>query len=146
MLIEWNNRFSVDIPKYDSQHLRLFFIINNLHDAMEKGLGQAALRNILDELVEYTLIHFQEEEMSMADCRYPGLATHVQEHKKLQAEVNNFINDLNSGKSVVTGEVLGFLVKWLKDHIVQSDKKYSPFLKKHDAQKALNSVSFQKKI
>jgi hemerythrin-like metal-binding protein len=146
MLVEWKPEFSLDIPKFDSQHIRIFFLINGLHEAMERRHGADALKKTLDELINYTKTHFQDEEKAMAESRFPGLEAHKAEHRKLEKDVEKFYADLASGKAVFSGEVLRFLISWLMDHIAKSDKKYATHFKSRGRGSFVDSALFQKRV
>ncbi|MBT0666490.1 hemerythrin family protein [Geobacter pelophilus] len=57
-------------------------MVNQLNDPMETGKGHAALKSILDGLIQYTASHFSDEERVMAQHNYPDLAMHKKAHEK----------------------------------------------------------------
>jgi len=146
MLVEWKPEYSLDIPRFDSQHIRIFFLINSLHEAMERRNGHDVMKKILDELVGYTKTHFQEEEKAMAENRFPGLEVHKAEHRKLERDVEKFYSDLAAGKAVFSGDLLGFLIAWLKDHIAKSDKRYAVHIRGKGKNALINASLFQNKF
>ncbi|MBI1937888.1 MAG: bacteriohemerythrin [Ignavibacteriales bacterium] len=127
-LLTWNNTYSVNINSIDNQHKRLVDLMNNLHDAMKQGKGKDVLGEILNDLANYTVYHFNHEEKLFASHGYPEGNLHKAEHDKLIKQVDELKNKYNSGSVTVTLDVLNFLKNWLTDHIVGSDKKYSSFL------------------
>ena len=127
-LIKWNESFSVNIVEIDLQHQKLVSLINELNQAMLQGMGKAALTNILNELVAYSLNHFSIEEKYFAQYRYPDTASHKKEHLDFIQKVASFKKDFDSGKLGLSIEVMNFLSDWLQTHIKGSDKKYQPFL------------------
>jgi len=127
-LVTWDQTYSVSVKKMDDQHQRLFALINALHDAMRQGKGQAAVQDTVRELSSYTATHFRAEEELLRKSNYPGLAAHQAEHQKYIAKVNQFAEDLNSGKNASSISVLGFLKDWLAEHIKRTDRSYSAFL------------------
>jgi len=143
MLVEWKPDYSLDIPKFDSQHIRIFFLINTLHEAMERRHGNEAMKKILDELVGYTKTHFQDEEKAMAENRFPELEAHKVEHRKLENDVEKFYSDLAAGKAVFSGDLLKFLIAWLKDHIAKSDKRYAVHIRGKGRHAHFNASLFQ---
>jgi hemerythrin-like metal-binding protein len=78
--------------------------------------------------VEYACEHFALEEALMAQARYPELVRHKAEHDKLTAEVAKLMQDVESGKTVLSMKLLQFLRSWLQDHIMGCDKKYVSYL------------------
>jgi hemerythrin len=96
---------------------------------MSAGQGKPALAKILDRLVQYTTVHFAHEERLMSLHRYPDMAAHMAEHRALTKQVLDFQKNFESGKALVTVQVLNFLKNWLKHHIAESDQRYVPFFK-----------------
>ena len=127
-LIEWKDEFSVGISSIDAQHTKLIQIINKLYDGMMRGSGRNILGSVLDELDQYTKTHFSLEERLMNAHGFPGYRRHKEEHDKLAAQVDEFVNAFDAGKKQLTMEVLMFLKSWLENHILGTDKRYSAFL------------------
>jgi len=104
--LQWEDKYSVNIPEVDSQHKVLFKLIERLDNAIREKRGSAACQGILGELVDYTRIHFALEE-------------------SLIAEVAELQNKIASGTASISFELMQFLRVWLTKHIMQSDQKYA---------------------
>ncbi len=63
----------------------------------------------------------------MKQCKYPEMVVHTAEHEALKEEVLKFSKAYREGTETVSFELLNFLRKWLTNHILRSDKKYSKF-------------------
>jgi hemerythrin len=59
---------------------------------------------------------------------YPGFAAHQAEHQKFIARVNQFTENLKTGRNASSIAVLGFLKDWLAQHIRRTDRSYSAYL------------------
>jgi hemerythrin len=127
-LMEWSPAFSVKVKKFDDQHKKLVELVNQLHDAMRSGQGNAMLGVVLQQLISYTANHFSEEEKVMAANGYPDLAAHKVEHEKLVTQVLDLQKKFQAGSSMLTITVMNFLKDWLTNHIQGVDKKYGAFL------------------
>lgn len=127
-LIDWSDSYSVKIKEIDNQHAKLVGIINELHTAMKEGKGKETIGKVLDELINYTEVHFKFEESLMGKNNYPELYPHKIQHVELVRQVMEFKKNLIAGNVVLSQEVQSFLKKWLVDHIIGTDKKYTPFL------------------
>ncbi|BCS52441.1 bacteriohemerythrin [Geobacter sp. SVR] len=127
-LMEWGPTLSVKVKKFDDQHKKLVELVNQLHDAMKAGQGDAMLGLVLQSLISYTATHFADEEKVMQVNGYPDLAKHKIEHEKLVAHVLELQKKFQSGGAVLTLSVMSFLKDWLNTHIQGSDKKYGVFL------------------
>ncbi len=127
-LIDWSDRYSVGVFKFDNQHKMLIKQINDLHMAMRIGNGKSSLITVMDNLVKYTVEHFADEEREMQRTNYPDYMAHKREHDKLVEKVQDLRERMSSGKIVVTMEVMNFLRDWLTNHIAKVDKQYSDHL------------------
>ena len=127
-LLTWNESFSVGVKSIDQQHLGLFGMVNELHDAMMKGQAQTAAGPLLDKLVRYTRDHFAYEERLMEAAKYPQLAGHRVHHSDLTHQVEEFVARYKRGDGTLNIELLRFLSNWLTRHIQQEDKGYRPWL------------------
>lgn len=130
-LIQWDDSFSVNVVEIDLQHKKLVEMINELHEAMRIGEGNAVLGKVIDGLVDYAVIHFQTEEKYFDKFGYPETDIHKKEHSDFAQKVAKFKDDFAIGKVCLSFEVMKFLSNWLKDHIKGSDKKYGPFFNGH---------------
>jgi hemerythrin len=133
-LFAWNESYSVRVRQFDSQHQKLFEIVNTLADAMRAGKGEDVIRDVVAKLAAYTRTHFLHEESVMQQTGYPGLPAHRQQHARLMASVEQYQSDLEQGHQADTVAVLQFLRNWLINHIQKSDKAYSAHLNGHGVQ------------
>jgi hemerythrin len=127
-LLNWNESYSVKIAQIDSQHKKLVDIINNLHDSMKAGKSKEVLGKILNQLIDYTANHFKTEEDLFDKYGYPDKIAHKRQHGDLVDQVLKFKANYESGKSVLSIDLMNFLKEWLIQHMSGSDKKYSSYL------------------
>lgn len=126
--MQWNKLFNTNIKIIDEQHQGLVEILNSLYDSMLINNSSAELGELLEKLVNYTVIHFKSEEALLDKYDYPETVEHKAEHKYLANKAEKYLKDYKSGVLDITDDVLYFLKDWLKKHIVHTDKKYSAFL------------------
>ncbi len=127
-LVSWSHGLSVNIREIDEQHKKLVQLLNDLYAAMKAGKGEAVQARLLEELVNYTIHHFENEERYLTKYGYPEFRQHKQEHEALKAKVADFAGKLRQGKVAVSSEILTFLKNWVVNHIKKTDKRYSSFL------------------
>lgn len=123
----WKPEYSVNIRSIDAQHQKLVGMINDLFDAMKVGKGKETVERLLIELIDYTKVHFTEEERLLQANNYPGLLAQQGEHRRLIQQVLEYQQQWKAGKPV-TIEFSQFLKNWLTQHILVEDMKYSKFL------------------
>ena len=121
--ISWGEEYSVSIPSIDAQHQRLFELVNELFRGV-KEMKQDVISRVLDELVAYTVQHFDFEEKLFAKIGYSQEAEHKAHHKALVGQVSAFVGEFRSGEGMVDFRLLNFLRNWLKGHIQIEDVKY----------------------
>jgi hemerythrin len=126
--VEWTDNLSVGIQEIDEQHKVLINLINRLfNETIVNQASSKVTEQVLQELVEYTLVHFAVEESLFRIFDYPGIETHMAIHAGLKAQVIELQKKVREGQEVNT-DLLMFLKKWLTNHILQEDQRYAPFL------------------
>jgi hemerythrin len=126
--MKWEDAFSVGIATIDKQHMKLIDMINTLYDHMKAGKSGEVIEELLSSLIDYTKVHFATEEKLFERYGYPQAAAHKKEHDDFVGTVAKFNQDYLDKKAGLSIQVLNFLTKWLRDHILITDKAYGPFL------------------
>jgi hemerythrin len=127
--VAWRPEYSTGIAAMDVQHHKLFGLLNMLHDAMEGQTEVEAgqLMFILNQLMNYTLVHFRDEEELMRSHGFPGLEAHIQVHRRLVARLQTQIQAHE--RCELDAQALStFLGEWIVGHVVAEDKQYGSFL------------------
>jgi hemerythrin-like metal-binding protein len=127
----WSSYFFVGVETLDVQHRRLFDIMDELDVAMKDGQAGGVAGRLLDELLEYTRVHFSTEETMMRTAKYAGFARHRDLHTELAGQVKEYLARERSGDSSVQAELLHFLREWLADHIQREDRAFGVWLNAH---------------
>lgn len=127
----WTPKYSVNISKIDQQHSKFIDILNNLNMTLKKGEGREIIDKIIAELEDYADFHFKTEEDLFKKYDYPEYVEHKKEHDDFKKKVKEFLEksqNQKSGKVVLTIEISNFMLDWLINHILKSDKKFGPYL------------------
>ncbi|HCT29918.1 MAG TPA: hemerythrin [Bacteroidales bacterium] len=127
---KWEKTYAFGIEAIDKDHQMLVMIINELYEAMESGNSKKILNDIVYRLTDYAKNHFRREEMILKSIAYHEYDSHKAEHNDFINQVVVFKQKLDSGEIAFSVEVARFLREWLKEHILSSDKKYVPEMKK----------------
>ena len=144
--IEWSGELSVGIEEIDAQHKVLVDLLNRIHEAIQQRHGTEVTRQIVDQLGEYTRIHFAVEESLMRILHYSEYEQHKDEHDKLIEQLNALQKKLVEGKASVSYELAHFLKVWLTKHIMEADKRYSPYFLEQGIRPELSKQSWIKKL
>lgn len=125
---KWGQDLSVGVSQLDTQHKRLFQVVDDLHQTMKDGKGAEGIGKILGGLLSYTKTHFADEEKVMEKADFPGLADHRKLHEALTEKVADYQNQFESGRIQIVIELSRFLNQWLTSHIKGHDQEYAKFM------------------
>jgi len=128
-LISWSSKIETGIKKFDDQHKELVRLLNKFYSAINEGRSKSVLGEILKELANYTVYHFQSEEEAFRQFNFPEKDEHIRIHKDLVNQVVKIIKDFEAGKDVVSVNLLQFLKEWVVKHIMGDDMKYGKYFK-----------------
>lgn len=122
----FTDKFKTGIAIIDEEHKKLFDIIGNIYKAIGAELVHDKfdlILDILDELKDYTQVHFADEENYMKEIGYEGLAQQQILHEKFIETLNDVnLDHVDDNQEEYLYEVLGFLQNWLVNHILKVDK------------------------
>ena len=126
--LEWNESYSVNVERLDTQHRRLFTAANTLIGAIDSCQDPAEINAILDFLINYTNYHLTEEETLLASYHYEFKDRHAQGHQELIDQILKFKSHLTETPPLSADQVFEFLQGWIANHILQEDLEYSAYL------------------
>lgn len=127
-VIRWRDSYNTGVAQFDREHHKLVELIDVMYGAVRDKSGKEVVAKACAELIDYTVYHFDNEELAMAAVHYPGLDEHKTEHKRLKQEAEAFLERINSSFPDGATELYHFLRDWLVNHIQDCDKKYSSSL------------------
>ncbi|MBI5615652.1 MAG: bacteriohemerythrin [Gammaproteobacteria bacterium] len=125
-LFNWDASYCIGIDKVDRQHEHLVAIVNRLDEAVAAGRDDGEIKGILKEALQYTQYHFKTEETLMANAGVVDtehFRLHKRQHEEFVQTVVTLVGGLLQNGQPVTGELLQFLIKWLAEHILGSDRE-----------------------
>ena len=131
MCLEWRDEYNVGVKKIDSQHKTFFRIIKKISDLHLKGTGSpneaTKLEGLLDELQNFTQLHFRTEEKLMTRYGYPMIDNQKKEHAIIMFELSRQVEEIKCS-SGSTAKLVYFLVQWFIKHTVYSDREVGLFI------------------
>jgi hemerythrin len=126
-MLVWTESFDTKIELVDTQHKKLFELLNRLSDSFVAGMPERAMVDaILKELMAYADKHFVDEELLMLhshlDARHVNV--HRMEHKSFMYDVQNMYEHLCTEDDLqeVSEKLLSFITSWLTYHILGIDQ------------------------
>jgi len=123
-IFPWNKNFETGIEQIDVQHQQLVYLINKLASYFAQGSLPHLIEEVLNELSDYTIYHFQyEEELwhSFLPKEEESLQ-HEQAHQNFIDSIIVFRERKDVSTHEMTYELLSFLTRWLAFHILDSDR------------------------
>lgn len=134
MFFVWDDKYKTGIESLDKHHQKLFSIVNEIYDAVNKGKGNNELEKSFKELLDYTMYHFTAEENLLKEHGFNGYEVHKLKHEKMLEKIISLKDEFYAGKITITLEVMKFLKGWINKHILETDKNYGAFLRSKGCQ------------
>ena len=126
-VIKWRDSYNTGIDTVDEEHKKLVDLIEAMYTSIRDKEPKEAVEKVLTEIVEYTQIHFNNEEALMEEKEYPALEAHKTEHQSLIDEVGEYKERLLADFPDGRQELYRFLREWLVSHIMDSDKAFGVY-------------------
>ncbi|GFE62830.1 bacteriohemerythrin [Geobacter sp. AOG2] len=120
----WSRKYSVGNEELDNHHKNLFEVFNKLYDSC-LNKNRTKLSAVIEELVAYSTYHFHAEEQHMKSIEYPDINKHLSEHRSFSAMIGKYHHTHGANEVMVSKEIVLHLWKWLIDHVMTEDRKYS---------------------
>jgi hemerythrin-like metal-binding protein len=130
-MIEWDDRYSVNIANIDENHKRFFDIINKAILVGQHRNRQEELAEALSEVIQHASRHFIIEEICMIKFAHPEYESHREEHLNFTTKTIAYLERVVKGDPDVEDEIFMYLRPWLADHIQGVDRKYIDCFKKN---------------
>ena len=135
----FTDAFKTGIKQVDDEHKRLFEIIRETNDLIHEELlhdKYDEIMRLLTELRDYTEFHFHDEEVLMERIHYPGLAEQKRAHtafveRLVEIDLSE-LDDMDDNQQEYLLGLIDFLLSWLSNHILGSDKKIGDYIRENN--------------
>ncbi|MBZ9607684.1 hemerythrin family protein [Clostridium estertheticum] len=124
-MFEMKEKYKTGIEHIDVEHEKLFEIGERAYQLLKDKYDTDKydkIVGVIEELKEYTVYHFNDEEEYMMSINYKRLFTQKIDHaffiKKIE-EVN--LNKIDENQDEAIMGILTFLNDWLINHILEKD-------------------------
>ncbi len=116
--IKWDNSNNTGFTEIDDQHQEWVNIYNRLVESFQSPpQEQMKLRDrILEELLEFTYIHFKDEEQILYEANYPDRDKHRRMHEEFHQHVYQLHRKVLAGDIVFTTDILSSIKTWFLAH------------------------------
>ncbi|MCD6173797.1 MAG: hemerythrin family protein [Sulfurimonas sp.] len=137
--VHWEDNYSIGIDFIDTQHQKLFEIVNKLYDLEESPNIKEEIREILYAFKDYTIVHFRDEEEYMKSIGYPGLQKHHEIHEQIIESLATIIQK-PAKLSIIKTKMRVVAKRILIDHIINEDQKIAVYAREQDTQEEIFSL------
>lgn len=124
----WSEGLEIGVAAIDGDHRLLVELVKALEDALALGAPRERAGEILEQLLDYTRVHFQTESLMMRLHAYPSYQAHVQEHDRLLQKLEEARRSFRGGDFSVSRELVSALQLWLSEHIRTMDRSFAAYL------------------
>jgi len=130
-VISWSEDYELGNDFVDSQHKRLFELVNNIGNYCNEGRDINTLSETLDFLLQYTVQHFSDEEALQLKYNFPEYEYHKKLHEEFEATVIEKVTEFKTKGSTrdLKNTVNDFVITWLVNHILKEDMKIGAYIK-----------------
>jgi hemerythrin len=121
--IYWTKDLETGVKNIDYQHKKIFNYINLLKIADKDPVERLSkIQIIMTGLLDYTEIHFEEEELIMQKLKYPDFERHHNRHLVFTKHINELKLKFDRGEEFLP-DLLSFIKDWFILHIKEEDMK-----------------------
>jgi hemerythrin-like metal-binding protein len=120
--LKWEANFETGHSEIDKQHKYLFVLIKSFATSYMLKEEKEEITDMLFELEDYTKTHFANEENILAKTKGLPSSRHLAQHRQFLKFLHDLKFDFISDNKPISEELLNYLVKWLRDHILGIDK------------------------
>lgn len=130
-MIEWKDEFAVGVELVDSQHKKLFEIAGSAEQLLllpEKTDKFDQILEIIYELKDYVVFHFNAEQNILENIQYPKYFSHRVMHNDFIEKMNSVdIDKIDDNQQKNLLEILNFIMDWIKEHVLVEDRVWAKY-------------------
>lgn len=137
-IFDFSEKYMTGIELVDDEHRHLFEIIKGTNDVINAAYlhdKYDEIMRLLSELKDYTESHFHDEEELMLRINYPHINSQKHAHSAFIEKLVNInlseLDNIDDNQDEYLNELITFLLQWLSNHILGSDKKIGEYIKSH---------------
>jgi hemerythrin len=116
------------IETMDQEHRVHLELMKSLETAVGEGAAAARLGEILDQLLDFSRVHFLSEQLLMRLHAYPAYEAHEEEHDRMTADLHALRDRLDRDGELRDPTALAALQETLARHILLRDRELTQFL------------------
>ncbi|NWH04568.1 bacteriohemerythrin [Desulfobacter latus] len=130
-IIEWDEKYSVDVPELDEYRRQLMDMFNSLIEIRANKGDEKDVTNLVTEINEFSKIFFSKEEKVLGQKGYPDLDIHSKAHRQFIKKAIGLRREIAENVDHLAIEDIVELRDWLIRHFEIRDTLFIPFLRIH---------------
>jgi hemerythrin-like metal-binding protein len=127
----WDEGIGTGVDTMDTEHRLQVSLVNALEEAIRTESDPALADRTLQQLVDFTSVHFHSEELMMRLYSYPQLENHALAHAKLMEQVLQIRAHHRAKEAPEVMETIRELRGWLVNHIKSMDQAFALWLSRN---------------
>ena len=128
VFVRWTDEYSVNDHVMDLRHQKIMELVNVAFEIKNGQQSTQLLPDIMQQLTEYALEHFNAEEELMERIGYPKLREHKRIHLRMSEQTYNMMLRVQTMDLLVEVDVFLFLKYWWLTHILRVHKLYGDYI------------------
>jgi hemerythrin len=122
-MLEWNTTLETGNPGIDRQHREIFAKLNGIETAIRDAADKESLIRLITALLDYSYLHFHQEEHAMNCSRCPFHDANCDAHREFIVRLRGWLGVIMAGNAPASllQEIHAESCRWIKNHIEQVD-------------------------
>ena len=124
-MFKMEEKYKIGVPQIDEEHEKLFEIGERAYQLLKDPYAidkYDKIVEVIEELKEYTVYHFKDEEDYMESINYKKLFTQKIDHADFIKKINDVnLDKIDEDQDEAIMGILTFLNDWLISHILEKD-------------------------
>lgn len=125
-MLVWKDDYMLGVPQIDEQHKKLFEIAGKVFSLLRDKVQfdkYDKIVELIEELKDYTVYHFESEEEYMRSIGYQKYFAHKAEHNHFIDRINGVdLNVIDENQNLYLLEMMDFVATWISKHILEKDR------------------------
>lgn len=114
--MQWQEHYVLGHAPMDDMHKEFIEQVNALADA-----DDATVLTALEDLLEHSNRHFEQEDRWMQESGFPPLRCHVSEHERVRAGLQSILRVVENGNPCLGKTVAREMESWFENHAATMD-------------------------
>jgi len=126
-MLSWDeSRHALGMAEMDATHREFVAALNRCIAA-----DDAAFPALFAALGEHTRCHFERESELMRESRFPAIAEHESEHRRVLAELDYFRRAIERGRLSLARHYVNGVADWFASHLATMDSALAACCRLH---------------